>query len=66
MPPEPTPADLLADIGMSPARLRVVVMFARLIVSAGVVVGIVAVARRFSGPVPIAHSHLEPPLSIPP
>ena len=36
------------------------------IVSAGVVVGKVAVARRSSGPVPIAHSHFDPPASMPP
>jgi len=36
------------------------------IVSSGVVVGMVAVAVSASGPVPIAHSHLEPPVSMPP
>jgi hypothetical protein len=36
------------------------------IVSAGVVVAMVESARRPSGPVPTAHSHLEPPASMPP
>jgi hypothetical protein len=30
------------------------------------VVGTVSVARRSSGPEPIAHCHFEPPVSIPP
>ena len=38
----------------------------RSIVSSGVVVGNVSVARRSSGPTPTAHSHFEPPVSIPP
>jgi hypothetical protein len=39
---------------------------ARPIVSSGAVVGIVSAARMSFGPVPTAHSHLEPPVSIPP
>ena len=39
---------------------------ARPIVSAGVVVGKVPVARRSSGDVPIAHTHFVPPPSMPP
>ena len=39
---------------------------ARPIVSVGVVVEMVSVARRSVGPVPIPHSHFEPPASIPP
>jgi hypothetical protein len=39
---------------------------ARPIVSFGVVVGIVVTAQSSSGPIAIAHSHFEPPLSIPP
>jgi hypothetical protein len=36
------------------------------IVYAGVVVWIVSAARRLSGPVPTAHSHFDPPVSMPP
>ena len=36
------------------------------IVSAGLVVGTVEAAWTSSGPVPTAHSHLEPPASMPP
>ena len=32
----------------------------------GLDVGIVETARRSSGPVPTAHSHFEPPASMPP
>ena len=91
-------ADLLADVGVRPARLRRRRDVSpgrgrRLAVDgaeradadrrrpvppvrrrrppgraspAGVVVGTVSVARRSSGPVPTAHSHFEPPASIPP
>jgi len=38
----------------------------RSIVSFGVVVAIVSVARRSSGPFPTAHSHFDPPVSMPP
>jgi hypothetical protein len=39
---------------------------ARPIVSSGVVVGNAVSARRSSGPVPIAHFQVVPPVSIPP
>jgi hypothetical protein len=58
-PNEPIPIDFT----LSPRSKNAM---ARSIVSCGVVVRIVSVARRSSGPVPIAHSHLDPPVSIPP
>jgi hypothetical protein len=58
-PNEPIP---IASMGPSPSKKAT----ARPIVSAGVVVGIVALARTSSGPVPIAHYHFDPPASMPP
>jgi len=58
-PNEPTPS---ASTGPSRSKNAV----ARAIVSSGVVVGKVSLARRSSGPVPTAHCHFVPPVSIPP
>jgi hypothetical protein len=58
-PNEPIP---IASTG--PARTKKAI--ARPIVSSGVVVGKVSTARKSSGPLPTAHVHLEPPVSIPP
>src|SRR5207244_4682409 len=58
-PKEPIP---IASTG--PARSKKATAWP--IVSAGIVVGIDSVARRSAGDVPIAHSHLEPPVSMPP
>ena len=58
-PNEPMP---IAASGLAASRNAT----ARPIVSDGVVVGIVSSARMSSGPVPTAHSHVEPPVSIPP
>jgi hypothetical protein len=58
-PNEPIP---IASTG--PSRSKKVT--ARPIVSSGVVVSIVSAARRSSGPLPIAHPHFDPPVSIPP
>jgi hypothetical protein len=58
-PDEPIP---IASTGPSRSKKAT----ASAIVSAGLVVGIVEPARRSSGAVPTAHSHLEPPASMPP
>src|SRR5512132_2560744 len=58
------PKDPMPIAATGPSRSKNAI--ARPIVSSGVDVGIVSVARRSSGPLPTAHSHFEPPVSIPP
>jgi hypothetical protein len=58
-PNEPIP---IASTGPSRSKKAT----ARPIVSAGVVVWIVSAARTSSGPLPTAHCHFDPPVSIPP